>query len=86
MPPVMTRTAREVLNELKWSTHRLAEATIWYSDRARAEGFRIILGSEIAELERRYFSTASMGRLPYYKIERIVLDGETVFSRDEADE
>lgn len=80
------RTAREVLNELRWSSHRLADATLWYSDRARAEGFRIILGSEIAELERRYFSTASAGRLPYYKIERIVLDGETIFARDEAAE
>lgn len=86
MPAGVARTAREVLNELKWSSHRLADATLWYADRARAEGFRIILGSEIAELERRYFSTASAGRLPYYKIDRIVLDGETVFSRDAAED
>ncbi len=82
----MARTAREVLNELRWGAHRLADATIWYADRARAEGFRILLGSEISELERRYFSTASAGWLPYYKIERIDVGGETVFSRDTSDD
>lgn len=81
MPLTMAPTAREVLNELRWSTHCLADATIWYSDRARAEGFRIILGSEIVDLERRYFTTASAGRLPYYKIERISVAGTTVFDR-----
>ena len=78
----MVRTAREVLNELRWrEENRLADATIWYRDRARAEGFRIILGSEIAEMERRYFSTASAGRLPYYKIERIECAGRVWFDR-----
>lgn len=78
----MVRTAREVLNELRWrETDRLADATIWYRDRGRPEGFRIVLGSEIVELERRYFSTASAGRLPYYKIERIECGGRVLFDR-----
>ena len=80
----MARTAREVLNELRWrERNRLADATIWYQDRARAEGFRIILGSEIVDLERRYFSTASAGRLPYYKIDRIECAGRVVFDRSQ---
>lgn len=80
----MARTAREVLNELRWRERdRLPEATIWYQDRARAEGFRIILGSEIVELERRYFSTTTADRLPYYKIERIECGGRLVFERSE---
>ncbi len=78
----MVRTAREVLNELRWrETDRLADATIWYRDRGRPEGFRIVRGSEIVELERRYFSTASAGRLPYYKIERIECGGRVLFDR-----
>lgn len=77
----MARTAREVLNELRWrEKDRLADATIFYRDRARAEGFRIILGSEIVNLERTYFSTAA-GRLPYYKIDRILVGGRLVFER-----
>ncbi len=78
----MARTARDVLNELRWrDTNRLADATIWYRDRGRPEGFRILLGSEIVDLERRYFLTSSAGRLPYYKIERIECGGRALFVR-----
>ncbi len=78
----MARTARETLNELRWrGQDRLADATIVYRDRARPEGFRVILGSEIVDLERRYFTTAGAGRLPYYKIERIEVRGRVVFER-----
>lgn len=78
----MARTAREVLNELRWRDRdRLAEATIFYRDRARPMGYRVILGSEVVDLERRYFMTASAGRLPYYKIERIEVKGRALFER-----
>ncbi len=81
----MMRTAREVLNELRWRTpDRLADAVLWYRDRTRPEGFRKIRGSEILELERRYFRTAA-GRLPYYKIDRIERAGETIFARSTDD-
>ncbi len=81
----LARTAREVLNELRWRERdRLPDATIWYQDRAQPEGFRIILGSEIVELERRYFSTGFAGRLPYYKIERIECGGRVLFDRSRA--
>lgn len=75
------KTAREVLNELRWrGTNRLPDAVLWYRDRTRPEGHRLIRGSEIVDLEQRYFSTAA-GRLPYYKIERIECRGEVVFER-----
>jgi uncharacterized protein (UPF0248 family) len=75
------RTAREILNELRWrEPAQLADATIWYLDRRRPEGHRPIRGAEILDLERRYFVTAG-GRLPYYKIERIELQRETLFER-----
>ncbi len=78
----MARTAREVLNELRWrEMGSLAEATIWYRDRIAPSGLRIIHGSEIVDLERRYFTTGSAGRLPYYKIERIERAGTVLFER-----
>ena len=77
----MARTAREVLNELRWrAPSRLAEAMLSYRDRARPEGHRVIRGSEILDLERRYFTIAT-ARLPYYKIERIACGGEILFER-----
>lgn len=79
--PGAVRTAREVLNELRWrGEDRLADAILWYLDRARPEGYRLIHGSEIVSLERRYFTTRG-GRLPYYKIRRIERRGEVVFER-----
>ena len=78
----MARTAREILNELRWrEAGRLEDAILWYRDRRRPEGHRVIRGAAILDLERRYFTTAS-GRLPYYKIQRIELAGETLFDRE----
>ena len=77
----MRRTAREILNGLRWrEPSGLAEAVLWYRDRARPEGFRVIRGSDIVDLERRYF-TIQGGRLPYYRIERIEWDGDILFER-----
>ncbi len=77
----MARTAREVLNELRWrQPSHLEDANIVYRDRTRPEGFRVIPGSEVVALERRYFATR-VGRLPYYKIERIECAGEVLFER-----
>ncbi|TLZ57720.1 MAG: DUF504 domain-containing protein [Methanobacteriota archaeon] len=77
------KTARDVLNELRWrGENRLPQAALWYRDRTRPEGHRLIRGSEIVELERRYFVTAA-GRLPYYKIERIEVGGKVVFERSD---
>jgi uncharacterized protein (UPF0248 family) len=81
----MSGTAREVLNELRWrDPTRLADAIIVYRDRTRPEGFRTIRGPEIVELERRYFTTAG-ARLPYYKIERIEVEGRVWFQRETVD-
>lgn len=78
------RTAREVLNELRWrEPSRIADAVLRYRDRARPEGYRIVRGSEIVGLERRYFTTAT-ARLPYYKIETIECDGDILFERRSA--
>jgi uncharacterized protein (UPF0248 family) len=78
-------TARDVLNELKWREGRsLATAEIWFADRMRPEGYRIIEGDEITGLGRGYFSLGD-SMLPYYKILRIVCEGEVVFDRPEGE-
>jgi len=75
------KTAREALNELRWrGRSRLGNAILWYLDRTRPEGYRLIRGSEIVALERRYFETAET-RLPYYKVVRIECEGRVVFER-----
>lgn len=77
----MAPTARDVLNELRWrEPSRLAAAVVWYRDRTRGEGYRVIRGSDIVDLERRYFTTGA-ARLPYYKVERIECDGKVLFAR-----
>jgi uncharacterized protein (UPF0248 family) len=77
----MAKTAREVLNGLRWrEPNRLSSATIVYQDRTRPDGYRTVPGSEIVDLERRYFTTRAT-RLPYYKIQKIELDGEVLFVR-----
>ena len=81
----MNRTARDILNELRWrEPSRIADAVLWYRDRTQSEGFVMIRGSEIVGLERRYFTTAS-ARLPYYKVERVECSGETLFERTRRD-
>src|SRR2546428_10660731 len=77
----MDRTARDTLNQLRWrEPSRLADAVLWYRDRSRPEGFARIRGSEIVDLERRYFTPAP-ARPPDYKVEPIEGSGAPVFDR-----
>jgi uncharacterized protein (UPF0248 family) len=77
----VTRTAREVLNELKWRKgHDFSRAEVWVADRTRPEGSRILSGTEIVHLGHRYFTTAR-GTIPFYKIVRITYGGLVVFER-----
>ena len=77
------RTARDVLYELKWRKGKdLKRAEVWCADRVKPEGYKIIKGEEITELGRGYLSMRE-SMLPYYKILRIVYDGEVVFERTE---
>jgi len=75
------RTARDVLNELRWREGKsLKDSEIWYADRMKPEGYKIIQGGEISELGRGYF-TIGETMLPYYKIVRITYRDEVIFER-----
>lgn len=79
----MGRTAREVLNELKWRKgYDLSQAEIWVADRTRPEGGRVLSGAEIAHLGHRYFMTAR-ATIPYYKIAKITYGARILFKRAE---
>ena len=77
----MVKTARDVLNELRWrGSNRLEETIVFFRDRTKPEGFRAVRGSEIVGLDRRYVTTRT-ARLPCYKISRIECAGAVVFNR-----
>ena len=74
------RKARDVLNELRWREGRdLAKAQVWVRGRT-ADDVKAIDGDEIVELGHRYLTTAT-ATIPYYKLVRIVYEGEVVFER-----
>jgi len=76
-------TPREILNELKWREDKdISKAEIWYTSRDTAEGFGIITGDELTELGKSFFSTTH-ATIPFYKIFRIIYDGEVIFDREE---
>ncbi len=79
--PRVPRTAREVLNELRWRQgYDLGRAEIWVADRRRPSGGRILSGADIVELGHRYFLTAR-ATIPFYKVLRISYEGRVLFER-----
>jgi uncharacterized protein (UPF0248 family) len=64
---------KEVLNEIKWRPGlSLDRVEITYEHRGAPGDERIISGSEIAALDRSFFSTGRSS-IPYHRIRRIVL-------------
>jgi uncharacterized protein (UPF0248 family) len=77
-PPVKVR---DVLNELKWRPGRsLAKAELWVAD--RRGGIKVLPGADIVRLDRSSFETET-ATIPYYKVLRVVHEGEVVFEREE---
>ena len=80
----MGRTARDVLNELRWRQgYDLSRAEIWVADRVRPEGGRVLSGAEIVHLGHRYFTTVR-ATIPFYKVLRITYGDRVLFERPEA--
>jgi uncharacterized protein (UPF0248 family) len=76
-------TPREILNELKWREDRdISKAEVWYKSRDTKEGFVIVTGDELTELGKSFFSTAQ-ATIPFYKIFRIIYEGEVIFDREQ---
>ncbi len=78
---LVARTAREVLNELRWRPgYDLTRAEIWVADRRRPEGGRILSGADVLEIGHRYFVT-TRATIPFYKVLRIRYAGRLLFER-----
>lgn len=76
---------REVLNELKWREGMgLAEAEVWVLDRARAEGYAVIPGTELRNLGRSFFET-DRAAIPYHRVLLITFRGREVYRRPGAE-
>src|SRR5437762_14383050 len=74
----MVRTAREVLNGLRWrDPNQLEQAAVSYRDRTRPEGFRTALLGQTVDPERRYYTTRTR-RLQYYKIQQHEVAGDVL--------
>lgn len=79
-----THGPREVLNELKWHRRALERALVHYVH--RPEGERVVEGAHIRALGPDSFERATRsrwrpGRIPYHRVTRIELDGETIWER-----
>ncbi len=75
------RTARDVLNELRWRQgESLEDAVLHVRDRAMPGRLRAVPGKDIAALGRRTFDTAT-ATIPFYKVVRIEYRGRVLFER-----
>ncbi len=75
------RTAKEVLNEIKWTDGKdLKECEIFYLHRGAPGDFKTMNGGDIIDLGRS-FITLNEGKIPYHRVFKIVHKGDTVLSR-----
>ena len=75
------QTAREKLNELKWRPGMgLDEVEIFYLHRGAPGDIKMVKGKEIQELGQLFFETEE-ATIPYHRIRRICVEGETVWER-----
>ncbi len=76
------RTARDVLNELKWREDKsLAGCEVYYVHRGAPGDFKVIKGDEIEDLGRS-FIYLERGQIPYHRVFKIVSRKEVIFSRE----
>ncbi|MEM0449899.1 MAG: RNA repair domain-containing protein [Methanomassiliicoccales archaeon] len=70
---------RDVLNRLKWGpAGGLERARITYLHRGAPNDEVSIMGWQVRELGRSFFSTAE-ARIPYHRIKRIELEGAVLY-------
>jgi len=75
-------TPRDILNELKWRYKTsLDEAKIYYIHRGAPGDYRVMIGSEIEELNRSFIKTEE-SQIPYHRVFKIEYEEEIVFERE----
>ena len=78
------KTARKVLNELKWRKDRdFSLVHIYYVHRGAPDDTMELDGDAITGLDQLFFHT-SEADIPYHRIYKITYEGQTVFYRERA--
>jgi uncharacterized protein (UPF0248 family) len=86
------RTAREILNEIRWREDKdIAKVEVHYIHRGAPGDTAVIRGGDIGEIGHMFFEVETgeggpgvvdgRASIPFHRILRIVYDGEVVFSR-----
>lgn len=73
---------RTMLNEVKWKGHDLSQCTIYYDNRGSPNDTAIINGDQIKKIDSMFLilEGAPLEKyIPYHRIFRIDLEGETIF-------
>jgi uncharacterized protein (UPF0248 family) len=74
-------SAREVLNEFKWSDDKeFNKIEIWYIHRGAPNDTAIISGSDILEVQRSFMKTKT-ATIPYHRIFKIIYAGNVVWEK-----
>ncbi|PKK86630.1 MAG: DUF504 domain-containing protein [Thermoplasmata archaeon HGW-Thermoplasmata-1] len=78
------KTARDVLNELKWGDGfgNLDDVVVFYLHRGAQDDIRSVGGAEIDSLGHSSMEIGDTS-IPYHRIRKITLRGKTVFEREE---
>jgi uncharacterized protein len=74
-------SARDALNELRWSEQRLGEAVIFYVHRGAPGDTRAVRGTDVLGLRRGFFDLRDGASIPYHRVKRIEVAGEVVWAR-----
>ncbi len=76
------RTAKDVLNEIKWTEGKdLKECEIFYVHRGAPGDFKVMDGKDIVELGRSFIYIEE-GQIPYHRVFKIKHKGDIVLSRE----
>jgi uncharacterized protein (UPF0248 family) len=78
------KTARQVLNELKWREDKdFSLVRVYYVHRGAPGDSMELEGSSITGLDQLFFHTDEAD-IPYHRIFKITYDGKVVFERENA--
>lgn len=78
---------REVLNDLKWHEHALAEAEITFVHRGAPGDVKHVSGADVVDLGRSFFGLRErhgVSSIPYHRVVRIERRGALVWERRKA--
>lgn len=83
----MMTSPRDVLNELKWRHHALADAHVLYRHRGAPGDVRDVSGRDILDLGRSFFERRTRhgsASIPYHRVLAIEAEGRTLWKRTKA--